>query len=74
MLELMNKRNAWTNSGPVEIVNGMEHSTAYCRKWLEDQKSILVERWARNWADFIGWANVYQVTMPHKRKAKEVTA
>lgn len=65
----MKKRYAWTDCGPIEIVNGMDHSTAYCRRRLEGQYAILVTRWARNWSEFIGWVTVNTVTFPAKRAA-----
>ena len=53
-----NNRYAWTNYGPVTIMGGGEHSTSKVRTWLKKEHGLTVERWARNWAEFLGWQDI----------------
>lgn len=47
-------RYAWTNIGPVCIIQGRWFTTAACRAKLLEQ-GVEIESWARNWVPFIGW-------------------
>lgn len=47
-------RYAWTNIGPVCLIQGRWFTTSACRAKLLE-KDIVIEKWARNWVPFIGW-------------------
>lgn len=61
--QLMRPRYAWTNCGPVVVHGAGYYRTSYVRDWLKSQ-SIEVNRWARNWMAFEGYAAM-SVRMPN---------
>ena len=56
-MEPMKNRYAWTDFGPVTVMNGGNFTTAQVRRWLKAQ-GFTVNRWARNWSAFWGWFEV----------------
>jgi hypothetical protein len=50
-------RYAFTNLGPLTVEDGGDISTSQLRALL-GRRGIVVDRWVRNWAQFIGWQDL----------------
>jgi hypothetical protein len=53
-------RYAFTNLGPVTIIDGGDYTTKKIRDALVKQGFEDI-RWVRNWASFLGWLNVIEI-------------